>query len=118
MIWSDFALVFGRALRLRCPVCGRGQMFRTWFGMYDRCPACGHRFEREEGYFTGAMAVNLVITESVVALIVLPLAALQFSLVPLISLCVVLPILLPLLGFRHSRSLWIAIDLLLHPLDA
>ncbi len=44
------------ALRLRCPYC-RVTPLRTpgsWFTFRDGCPTCGYRFEREEGYFTGA----------------------------------------------------------------
>jgi hypothetical protein len=26
--------------------------------MYDRCPVCGLKFEREEGYFLGAMYIS------------------------------------------------------------
>jgi hypothetical protein len=26
--------------------------------MYERCPACGLRFEREDGYFLGAMYIG------------------------------------------------------------
>ena len=27
-------------------------------GMYERCPACGLKFEREQGYFLGAMYIG------------------------------------------------------------
>lgn len=120
MYWNDVALLFGRALRLRCPVCGRGALFRTWFGMYERCSSCDYRYDRgEEGYFTGAMAINLVATELVLAVVVIPLAVLLAArpgLLPLvIGLGITLPILLPVLGFRHTRSCWMALDLILHP---
>ena len=42
--------------------------------MYERCPVCGWRYEREEGYWTGAIAINLVITELLIALVAVPLA--------------------------------------------
>lgn len=38
-------------LRQRCPVCLRGQVFTSLFGMYTHCPACGVKYERETGYF-------------------------------------------------------------------
>jgi len=39
----------------RCPECGEGRIFRGRFQMNERCPVCGEKFEREPGYFTGAM---------------------------------------------------------------
>ena len=79
---------------------------------------CGWRYEREEGYWTGAMAVNLAVAELIVAAIAVPfsayLALTHQSLVPLVFLLPI-PILLPFLLYRHSKSLWMAIDFLLHP---
>jgi len=56
-------LVLARALRRRCPACGAGRLFKGWFEMRARCPGCDLRFEREEGYFLGAMALNIVVAE-------------------------------------------------------
>src|SRR5437899_13078388 len=53
-------LVWG--LCLRCPRCGARSLFRTWFTMYERCAVCGLRFEREQGYFLGAMYINSGVT--------------------------------------------------------
>jgi len=45
-----------------CPRCRTGKIFRksVWLfpGMYERCPACGLQFEREAGYFLGAMYIG------------------------------------------------------------
>src|SRR3954470_9957856 len=49
-----------RALRLRCPECGRHPIFvparrvrslYDWFFPLDGCPECGYAYEREDGYF-------------------------------------------------------------------
>src|SRR5437016_12494611 len=45
-------------IRQRCPVCLQGAMFRGRFEMSATCPVCGHRFEREPGFFQGAMYVS------------------------------------------------------------
>jgi len=49
-------------LRQLCPRCRTGKIFRrsVWLfpGMYERCPACGLKFEREDGYFLGAMYIS------------------------------------------------------------
>jgi uncharacterized protein (DUF983 family) len=51
-----------RGACLRCPRCGVRSLFRTWFAMYERCAVCGLRFEREQGYFLGAMYINYGVT--------------------------------------------------------
>ncbi|MBO0780738.1 MAG: DUF983 domain-containing protein [Ktedonobacteraceae bacterium] len=107
-----------RALRLRCPVCGRGKLFHHVFTMYERCPVCDYRYEREEGYFSSAMAINIVISEFIVAGFTVPLAA-----NPSIPAWMVLlggapfTVLLPLLLYRHSRSTWLSMDIYVHPLQ-
>src|SRR5215467_4662373 len=46
-------------VRQLCPRCRLGKIFRksVWLfpGMYERCPVCGLKFDREPGYFLGAM---------------------------------------------------------------
>lgn len=108
-----------RGLLLRCPVCGQGKLFCSIFKMYEDCPVCKYHFEREEGYFTSAMAINLVISELLVAAIAIPLAAnLTIPLIPILVFGAPLPVLLPLLFYRHSRSLWLSMDLFLNPLHS
>ena len=50
-------------LHQRCPRCRLGKIFaRSIFlgfpKMHERCPACNLRFEREPGYFLGAMYIS------------------------------------------------------------
>jgi uncharacterized protein (DUF983 family) len=45
-------------LRLKCPRCCQGSLFRGWFTMNDPCPTCGLVLQREPGYFLGAMYVS------------------------------------------------------------
>jgi uncharacterized protein (DUF983 family) len=100
-----------RALALRCPRCGDGALFSGWFAMHESCARCGLRFEREQGYFVGAIYVNYAVTAvvclgGVVALDVafgLPLWA------QLVIACS-LAALVPVIFFRYSRSFWLGID--------
>src|SRR5262245_39647911 len=46
-----------------CPRCGGGPLYRGWFRMKERCPSCGYRFEREDGFFVGAYLINFAIVE-------------------------------------------------------
>ena len=52
-----------RALSRRCPYCGSPGIYDGYFALRERCPRCGVRFEREEGYFLGAYALNLIVAE-------------------------------------------------------
>ncbi len=107
--------LFWRAVRLRCPRCGKGKLYVRGYRMYEHCAVCGWRFEREEGYWTGAMAVNLVVTELLVAIVIVPLAALQAPPLPVFAIGIPAVILLPLLFYRHSKSFWMVIDFMIHP---
>src|SRR3954447_15478809 len=55
-----------RALRLRCPACGRASIFRGWFTMNDACAACGRKFERGAGYLLGSIYFNYGVTAMLV----------------------------------------------------
>jgi uncharacterized protein (DUF983 family) len=109
----DFLL---RGLSLHCPVCGKGNIFKGTFSMYEQCPVCHFTFEREEGYFSSSMAINLVLSELIVTAVVIPLAANPG--IPIINTllwCTPLAVLLPILFYHHSRSLWMSIDHYMNP---
>jgi uncharacterized protein (DUF983 family) len=109
----DFLL---RGLFLRCPVCAKGKIFSGVFKMYEQCPVCHFTFEREEGYFSNSMAINLVLSELIVTIVVLPLAA--NPAIPVLSTilwCAPLTVILPLLFYRHSRSLWMSMNHYMNP---
>jgi uncharacterized protein (DUF983 family) len=108
-------LLLWRALLLRCPRCGKGKLFQHGYTMHETCSVCGWRFEREEGYWTGAMAVNLVVTELLIAVVIFPLAVSGVPAAPLLIIGVPVTIALPFLFYRHSKSFWMTIDFLLHP---
>lgn len=113
---TRFFTLLMRGLGQRCPVCGQGKLFRSVFKMNTQCPVCSFTFEREEGYFTSAMAIDLVISELIAAAIVLPLAA--NLTIPALNVMLIggpFVILLPLLLYRPSRSIWLAMDHYLNP---
>jgi len=94
-------------------------VFSGWFKTYERCPVCNFAYEREPGYYSGAMAVNLVVSELLIAAIAIPLAASQsVSVVILIALGATLPFLLPLLFYRPTKCLWMSLDHFLHPVNS
>jgi uncharacterized protein (DUF983 family) len=111
-------LLLARALRLRCPACGGGPIFGGWFQSRPACPRCGLRLEREEGYFLGAMLVNALVAEGIfvvgfVATLVLTWPNPPWTLLTVGSAAAV--VLFPLLLYPFSRTVWLALDLLVHP---
>lgn len=103
--------ILARSLRLRCPRCGRGPVLSGGFSTNDDCPVCGLRFQREEGYWTGAIYVNLITTQF---LIVGGLFALMFltdlSLWAQIAILAALGLFFPIFFYPVSKSIWLGMD--------
>ncbi len=116
--------MLARGLVKRCPLCGSGGLFDGWFRMRERCPRCGYRFEREEGFFLGAYVINLAITQGLLLLLaVVPLIVLlnsrpDQSLVPIVVGGLAAAVAGPLLFYPFSKTIWTAIDLILRPAQA
>ena len=111
--WPRFKTLLGRALTRRCPQCGSPGIFRTYLSLKDECPRCGYQFEREEGYFLGAYAVNLLAAEFItIALLVYFLINTDYSWVTLEIIFIPMAVLLPIAFFPYSRMLWMVIDLM------
>ena len=107
-----------RGLSLRCPQCGRGKVFDGLFSMRVSCSHCLLKFEREQGYFVGAIYVNYAATIliAVPGFFVLDYWT-EISISQQLFLWIAFAILFPLLFFRHSRSLWLVADYILNPAE-
>jgi hypothetical protein len=86
--------------------------------MHERCAVCHLRFEREQGYFLGAMYINYGVT--VVLALIGSFAlerwvglSLTQQLVQWIGFCGLFPVVF----FRHSRGLWLAFDNIFDPVE-
>lgn len=104
-------VTLGRAARLRCPSCGRSSVFRAPFRIRHHCADCAALFQREAGFFVGAIMVNMVVTET--AALAFYFAALQtvgFSEGLIFSVALPLAFVLPVLFYHHSWSLWLGFD--------
>ncbi|MGH7865055.1 MAG: DUF983 domain-containing protein [Candidatus Binataceae bacterium] len=55
---EPFSTLIGRALRRRCPGCGRGAVFSSHFGMNKSCPSCHVVFWKDPGESLGAMYLD------------------------------------------------------------
>jgi len=107
-----------RGLRLRCPRCGQTDLFSGRFTMRECCAVCGLRYEREQGYFVGAIYVNYAATAVVSVGTVLALDQIVgLSLPAQLATGIALSLLVPLAFFRYSRSLWLVLDYLVTRVD-
>jgi uncharacterized protein (DUF983 family) len=107
-------------LRALCPRCRTGSIFRksVWLfpGMHERCPACGLKFEREDGYFLGAMYIGYGL--GLIAITLLSLLVWEVLKWPLLKsieggIVLFLP-LAPVLTWM-ARVLWIWMDQAIDP---
>jgi len=113
------ARLFGRALLLRCPNCGRGPVLENWLKLRVRCGSCGLRLQRgEHDYFIGSMMILFVLAGSLLLGVLVVTLLVTWPDVPWDLLQNGLPILmivaLPAL-FPFSKLLWLAFDLMLRP---
>ena len=109
-----------RGLFRRCPLCGGGGVFETFFQVRDRCPRCNFPLQREEGHWLGAVGINTVVTLGL--LFVTMLAAFLLTIeerraAPIVIPCLLVAGFTPLLFFGSSHTLWSAIELAMNPLE-
>lgn len=103
-------------LRLRCPRCGLGSLYEKPFTMRRDCARCGLKFEREQGYFVGAIYINYAATIliAVPGFFLLDVFA-GMTINQQLALWIPFTVIFPLLFFHHSRSLWLVLDHWLNP---
>ncbi len=90
-------------------------MFSNWFSIRHACPSCRILTDRgEHDYFLGAILVNFIAAELLVAaaslgtlLITWPAPPWRIILYGSLFLAVVFPI----IGYPYSKTIWLAIDL-------
>ena len=108
-------------LRQMCPRCRAARIFRksifTGFPrMQERCPNCGLKFEREQGYFLGAMYISYglaLITIVALALLLWAVTPWSMQKVTVWAILLFLPLAPTLTLF--SRVLWIYLDRAIDP---
>ena len=113
---------FSRGLRLRCAWCGSRRTFvRRWLGKYPRCRTCGLEWRREEGFELGPVALNTVITffsltvgMAVGFIVSYP----DIAVWPIIGWGVAIAVLLPILIYPLTFTVWFAFDVVAHPPEA
>jgi uncharacterized protein (DUF983 family) len=107
------ARMLGRGLTRRCARCGSRHLFHHWFSMVPDCPRCGLHFEREAGYWTGAMAINVILVGggfTILFVIAIALTIPDVPVAPLLAFFVPFMGLGPLVAYPYSKTVWVAID--------
>jgi uncharacterized protein (DUF983 family) len=108
-------------LRQLCPRCRSARIFRKSIfagfpGMQECCPTCGLKFEREQGYFLGAMYISYglaLITIAALGLLLWASTSWSLQRITLWAILLFLPLAPSLTLF--SRVLWIYLDRAIDP---
>lgn len=111
---------FLRGWMKHCGVCGQGRLFRHWFRMKERCPRCGLKFERIEGHFTGDIGVNTIVSFGALLIVLLGGFLLTWPNPPVLGIVLAaigIAVLMPLFFLPFSKTIWLAVDLMLRPLE-
>jgi uncharacterized protein (DUF983 family) len=96
-----------RGLTNRCPNCGGRTLFQPGrpLTLNESCPTCGIRYEKDEGFYLGAMSLNYGLT-LVGALT--PVALLWYGGVlggrTAVGLALALTVIVPVVLYRSTRS--------------
>jgi uncharacterized protein (DUF983 family) len=81
--------------------------------MSHSCGRCGHVFSREEGYWVGAIIVNLAVAEILfgilfVGTILLTLPAVPWQ--PLLVVALLTNAVVPIIFYPFSKTVWVAVN--------
>jgi uncharacterized protein (DUF983 family) len=108
--------VDGRALTrgvlMRCPVCGQKGIFASFFTIEETCPGCGLVFEREDGYWLGAMIVDMalvIVAFFVVFAIGIGLTWPDVPWTPLLIVTLVVNLIVPIVAYPWSMTTWMGL---------
>ena len=104
----------------RCPSCGgRGAFFTSWFAKDEACHTCGLRWRRDDvGFELGAAAIAAIIVMGPLVLLLAAVLAITWpdvAVVPLLTVFVPSAIVLPVVLYPVSYTMWQAVDLRMRP---
>ena len=105
---------------LRCAWCGDRSGFRRgWFGRNDNCRHCGMSVQRgQDGFELGAATVNAILTLSALVAaggISIVLTYPEVAVRPLVIVLGIAAVVLPVVLYPFSYTLWFAIELVMEP---
>lgn len=109
--------LFFRIINERCPNCGQSHVFQPSSSifqmpvMYEKCSECNYKFDREPGYFLGAMYVSygIAIFLGILAFVVLHFGFPTLSFNWRIAIITLVMILAAKKNYKLSRIIYIHI---------
>lgn len=102
-------------LKCKCPNCNKGDMFSNNGNIFlfkmpemnKRCENCNFKFEKETGFFFGAMFVSYALgAAEMIASLVLFWYLVDLSPLIVFSIITIIAVLSSTFNFRLSRSIW------------
>ena len=87
-------------------------------GLTEACPTCDLRYEREEGYWLGAILINTVATIGLFGLGTILWAIATWPDPPWNTMLVIgigFNLIAPVVFYPYSKTLWVAIEITAHP---
>lgn len=115
-------LLATRALGRRCPNCGHGGIFLSYFRLRSTCLECGLRLDRgEPGYQVGTYLFNLIAAELLFAAILVGVLTLTWPDPPWRLLQyggALLMVAMPVAFYPFAKTLFLAFDLVFRPAGA
>jgi uncharacterized protein (DUF983 family) len=112
--------VFLRGWAKHCGICGSGGLFTSWFTMEERCPRCDLKFDRIEGQWSGDIGVNTIVSFGALLVVLLGgfLATWPDPPMTVIGVAAIaVAAIVPILFLPFSKTVWLAADLLMRPLE-
>lgn len=88
--------------------------------MHDHCPGCGLHFEREPGYWVGAVTINTVVIFATFLVTFGGLTLLTWPNVPWVVVLIVtliVNLVVPIVFYPLSKTVWLALEMSWHPLE-
>ena len=110
-----------RGLQGQCPRCQGRDLFQSRYRLRPQCPSCGLPLDQEDGWSLGAIPINYALTCIVWILPVgLAFIAGWLSLTTALVLAGLGAVVIPLLAYRLTKSLWVGVyyAVLPHELDS
>lgn len=81
--------------------------------MRPDCPRCGLHFEREQGYWLGAMTLNFAVTEAMFVVVLVATMAITWPDVPWGTLLIAVlatNVIVPLVFYPISKTIWVGLE--------
>jgi hypothetical protein len=89
--------------------------------MSEHCPQCGLKFEREDGYWAGALIINTTVVFATFLFVFVGGILALWPDVPwglLMIVTIAINLAIPIVFYPQSKTIWSALEMSWHPLEA